>query len=231
MARAKLLSALGPPLLGAGALALLVLIPVQADPQLFAPLNLGLPVFALIAFATILSASWIAGEGGPSARRLEAAALWAGCGLTLIVAAAAVGATAETVDPGNIVLAQQYTGLYLLKQPVAAWIFAVALALASHPAALDALVGIATKGRALGLGLLLVAFCGLGATLFLGGYLGGPLEGPAALILKTAAMLAFVLLLRASLARLTPGSRLAIAWAAAGAGLLNLVVTLVQLGP
>src|SRR5207237_1029459 len=64
--------------------------------------------------------------------RLDTLALWAGCALALAGAAAAVAASAETLDLDNIVLAQRNTGLYLLHQPLAAWVALVAVALATQ---------------------------------------------------------------------------------------------------
>lgn len=217
MARPKLLAALPAPLLGCGALALAFLIPVHDDQRLFAPLNLGLAVFAAVLIAMLLGASATAGEHRSPAR-LELAALWTGCELTCFLAIAAVAASAETLDLNNIVLAQKNNGLYLVHEPVAAWIFLVAVAMT-------------VRWRIPGI-LLLAVLSALGATLFLGGYLGNPaLEGLPALLLKTAAVFAFIAALHSSLKRVSTSARLAIAWAGAGAGFLNLVITLIQLGP
>lgn len=218
MARPKLLAALPAPLLGCGALALAFLIPVHDDQRLFPSLNLGLAVFALVVLSTLLASAAAAAEGRRSPARYEAAALRTGCALTCFLAVAAVAASAETLDLNNIVLAQKYNGLYLVHQPVAAWIFLVA-------------VSMTVRWRLPEI-LLLAVLSALGATLFLGGYIGSAtLEGLPALLLKTAAVFAFIAALRTSLVRVTPSARLAIAWAGAGVGFLNLVITLVQLGP
>ncbi len=217
MARPKLLAALPAPLIGCGALALALLIPVHDDQRLFASLNLGLAVFAVVLLAVLLGA-WAAGGEHRSATRIEAAAWWTGCGLTCFLAVAAVAASAETLDPNNIVLAQKYNGLYLVHEPVAAWIFLVAVAMT-------------VQWRIPGI-LLLAVLSALGATLFLGGYIGNAtLEGLPALLLKSAAVFAFIAALHSSLTRVSPSARLAIAWAGAGVGFLNLVITLIQLGP
>ena len=217
MARPKLLTALPAPLLACGALALAFLIPVHDDQRLFPSLNLGLAAFALVLLATLLSASAAAGERR-SAARLELSALWTGCALTSFLAVAAVAASAETLDLNNIVLAQKYNGLYLVHQPVAAWIYLVAVAMVVRWRVPEVL--------------LLAVLSALGATLLLGGSIGGSaLEGLPALLLKTAAVFAFIAALHASLARVGLSARLTIAWAGAGVGLLNLVITLIQLGP
>jgi hypothetical protein len=215
------------PLLAAGAVTLAAIIPVQPDSRVFPSLNLGLLIFGLVALLAMLAAAFLS-RGAPAASRIAAAALWAGCALALLGAVASIAASAETLDLSNVVLAQKFNGAYLVKQPVAAWIFAVSLALTSDA---DALFGAWSIPRFIALTMWLCVFSGLGATLFIGGYLGASLEGWAALLLKTLAFAVFVLLLRRTLRRVPPSARLGIAWAAAAVGLLNVIVTLVQQGP
>ena len=205
------------------------LVPLVPGQAVLPSLPLGLLIAAVTLLALVIAVAAVAvapGERGALPARLEASALWAACALAALYAAAGIATVAETLDLENIVLAQRNTALHVIRQPVAAWIFVVAVTMAGHESALDALLGPPSRGRALALGAMLLALSALGATLFLGGFDGRRLPPPAWLALKTLVIAALVLLLRARLRGLTLRARLAIAWAAGLAGLINLVVAL-----
>lgn len=155
---------------------------------------------------------------------VESAALWSACGLALLGAFAAVVVSAESLNLGNIILAQRYTGQFILKQPLAAWIYAVAVALAVQRVAPP----LAASRRGLLLSIpLLVAGAWLGGILFLGGRLGG-LAWPLVMAIRVGVMLIAILALQQWTRTMSPGTRQTIAWASALAALLNLILALVS---
>jgi len=216
--------------LAAGALVVATVIPTAADQPWFPALSLGMLV-AGAGFGTLALAGAVgtaaAGERRHVPARLESAALWAACGLAALASLAAVAASAETLNLALVVAAQQNTGLYLLKQPAAASVFLAALALAGQAPALRAVLGPPSRPRTVAEAIVIVVLAALGATLFLGGHAGAGLPGPVWLLLKTAVVSLALVAMRRRLAGLADGPRLAIAWAAAMVGLLNLAITLV----
>jgi NADH-quinone oxidoreductase subunit H len=214
--------------LTAGALVVATLVPLAPD-QPFPSLPLGLLIaVAGFGFLGLALAAYAAAAGEPAraAERLDAAALWSGCALAGLGALAAVAATAESLEPLNIVLAQRNTSLYVVRQPVAAWIYLVALALAGQESALLAVLGPPSRARSLALVSVTISLAALGATAFLGGFDGPHLPGSAWVAIKTGVVALAVIAIRFALRGLTAGGRLAIAWAAAGVGVLNLIMTL-----
>lgn len=215
---------------GGGALVVATLIPFAPEQPLFPALNLGLLVAAVGLGGLVLAVSVAAAASGERRHvpaRLEAAALWAACGLAALSALAAVAATAETLNLALIVAAQRNTALYVLKQPAAASVFLAAVALAGQPPALRAVLGPPSPPRASAEAMVVVVLSALGATLFLGGFAGAGLPAPAWVLAKTAVVAVALLVMRRRLAGLPHGPRLAIAWAAALIGLVNLAITLV----
>lgn len=217
--------------LATGALIVLAIVPLTA-PRQPPPYDLGLLVAVAALAAVALS---IAGAAAVLVPRpavglaLRAATLWSACGLALLLAATAVAATAQTLDLRNIVLAQDHTRLFALRQPAAASVFAAAFALAADEAALRAVLGRPGPTRRALEALLAAAAAALGATLFLGGYAGPALPAPLWLALKTVAVAALLFWMRRGFSALAPSARLAIAWAGAGVALLNLAISLVVL--
>jgi len=215
--------------LAAGALVVATVIPLAAEQPWFPALGLGLLVAAgFLGALTVAGAVGVAAAGEPRLvpARLESAALWAACGLAALASMAAVAATAETLNLALIVAAQQNTGLYLLKQPAAASVYLAALALAGQAPALRAVLGPPSRPRAVTEAILIAVLAALGATIFLGGFAGAGLPGPAWLLLKTAVVSVALVAMRRRLSGLADGPRLAIAWAAAIVGLINLAITL-----
>lgn len=215
---------------GAGALVVATLIPVAVEQAVFPALGLGLLLAAagLGGLALALAAGTAAqGDTHHLPARLESLALWSACGLAALSACAAVAATAESLNLAFIVAAQRNTSLYVVKQPAAASVFLAALALAGQPPVLRAVLGPPTLARAVAEVLLIIVSAALGATLFLGGFAGDGLPAPLWLIIKTVVVALALVAMRRRLAGLHHGPRLAIAWAAALVGLLNLAVTLV----
>jgi NADH:ubiquinone oxidoreductase subunit H len=216
--------------LGAGALVVATLIPFADEPVVFPALDLGVLLAATglggLALAVAVTAA-ATGERRAIPARLESAALWAACGLAALSSLAAVAATAETLNLTLIVAAQLNTSLYVLKQPAAASVYLAALALAGQPPALRAVLGPPSLPRAVSEATLVMVLGALGATLFLGGFGGEGLPGPVWLLAKTVVVALTLVAMRRRLAGLAHGPRLAIAWAAALVGLINLAVTLV----
>lgn len=175
-----------------------------------------------LALAMALAAAWnrdpLLGE------RLRAAALWTVCGLALAASSAAITGSAETMNLGNVVLAQENTQLYALFQPAAAAVFLMSLVLASERAALVAVIGDSRPARVAAM-LLALPACALGAMLFLGGTAGPALPGAAWLALKTLVVMGLLLLARPRFAALRAGPRFAIAWLACLVALINLAIT------
>lgn len=154
------------------------------------------------------------------AGRLRAAAVWSGCGVSVVLVLAAVVVTAQTMDLRDIVQAQVNTLPYVLLQPLAALVFVVALALAG------------SRGvRRLAEGLHLFVGCAAGSTLFLGGYAGPLLPGPVWLLAKATALMLGVLMVRRRLARLPDERRRGLPWRLlAPVAALNLIATVVMVG-
>jgi NADH-quinone oxidoreductase subunit H len=218
--------------LGAGGIIVLGLLPVAADEMLVAqPLGLLalLAGFGAVAM-TLAAVAALAGNRHLVAARLEAASLWAACGLAVLLSAAAVTASASALDLRDIVFAQDNTGMYLLHQPVAAALFLAAVALAGQEPALAAVLGPRTRPRLVAEALVVAALAATFATLFLGGFAGGGMPEPLLLALKTSAAALVLVLARGRLAGLAHGPRLALAWLAALAGLVNLAGTIVLVG-
>jgi len=183
----------------------------------------GLPALALL---LALSSAWERGEMLRS--RLDAAALWALCGLAVFLACAAVVGSAETMNLRNVVRAQANTDLYLLTQPAAAAIYIVSLVLASHESALEPVFGRRGIRRTLWVVLLAVAASLLGAIVFLGGGSGPLAPAQIWVVLKSAGLVAVVALARRAFSQVRTGPRLAIAWGACFVGLLNLAITVLR---
>lgn len=211
----------------AGSLVVIALLPFAAGQSFVPTLSLGLLV-AVAGMGGLLvmlaAASAMSAERRRMPAILDAALLWAGCGLALCGAMGAVVATAESMQLDSVVLAQEYTALFVLRQPVAALVYVVAVALAGRRAALGAVFGAPSPARTVASWLLIVAMSGLGATLFAGGFYGERLAAPAWLGIKTLAVLALIAGGRAGSMRLRSGTVLRIAWACAGIGLVNLAV-------
>jgi NADH-quinone oxidoreductase subunit H len=209
-----------------GALTLLSLIPVAPSSPL-PSLPLGLLVATGVLAGVALSLAAAAAAGGVSVGVVRAAALWGACGLAVVLAGAAVVVTAQTFDLSNVVRAQDHTHVYLMRQPAAACVFAVALALAADPGALQLVLGPPLRARRLAEGMFVIAVSALGATVFVGGWVG-PLLPPAGWVLvKTVAVAGGLLVLRRWFAGVAPAARVAIAWGAALVALLNLAASLV----
>lgn len=221
-ARATALTALG-----TGTLVLLSLVPLADGIPPQPPLALLVALAGFAALALSLAATAQAAGNSATLTLVRGAAMWAACGVAWISAGAAVAATAQTLDLGNVVRAQLNTSLYLLLQPAAASVFTMTAVLAADDATLHGVFGapgVARRASELGFGF---AVSALAATLFLGGY-GGPwLPAPVWLVLKAAVVLAVLVLLRRRFASVAPKARVALAFGAAIAGLLNLAVTLV----
>lgn len=170
-----------------------------------------------------------AAAGGTRQRlpgRLEAAALWCAAGLAVLAAAAAVATAASSLNLVHIVQAQRHTTLFVLSQPAAASIYIVSLALAGQDDVTRAVLGDAAPARRATMLVVLAAWSGLGAMLFLGGYAGGGLPAPAWLVLKSLAVAALLLAARRWLRGIASGPRLAIAWGGCLLGLVNLGISL-----
>lgn len=215
----------------AGSIFLLSMIPLEAGQGAFPPSPTGLLVAAagIPALLFALGAAATSGSGRRElAAILDAVALWAACALAVTCAAVAVAATAESLSLENIVLAQRNTAPYIVKQPLAAWIYVVACALALQEPALRVVLGPPSRWRDVAIGLVVIALSALGATLFLGGFGGGYVVGLVWVAIKTVVVAFAVLALRAWAGRMSGGVRMNIAWAAALAGLVNLVPTFVQ---
>lgn len=162
---------------------------------------------------------------------LDAALLWSACAVAVCCAIGTVASTAESLNLGNVVLAQEYTGLFLVRRPVAALLFVAGASLAAQPSALDAMFGAPSARRALALTIFGVAVAALGATLFAAGYSGPRWPAYAWLGMKTLAVLAVLALTRIALARLNAGTRLRLAWACAAIGLVQLGVSFAMAVP
>jgi len=214
--------------LGIGALVMATLIPVAPDQTFFPPPTLGLLVF-LVGLGglmlTFAATAVVTGARSGVAARLEAASLWGACGLAVLTAFGAVAVTAETLSLQNIVLAQQNTALFALRQPAAASVYVVALALAGQSPALRTVFGPLSGPRLLAESAVVLVLSALGATLFLGGFAGGWLAAPLWVLVKTLAVTALLMLARDRLAGLAHGPRLAIAWLAALVGFVNLAIS------
>jgi NADH-quinone oxidoreductase subunit H len=221
--------AIGSAVLTAGAALLLTLIPVSQQQSAFPALDLGLLVALAVALAPLMLLVAALAAGGDHQlvpARLEAASLWGACGLALLAALAAVAASAESLNLENIVVAQQNTALYVLKQPAAASVYLAAIAVASQPPLLRVVTGPPSRARFLVELLFLAALAALGATLFLGGFAGATLPGAAWVAIKAGVVLTLLLVMRRKLGGLGFGGRLAIAWGAAMVALANLAITL-----
>ena len=215
----------------AASLVLVSLIPLAPAQRYFPPLDLGLLIAAggFVA-ATLMIAMLTASLGARREvpQRLETATLWGAASLASLTAIAAVAASAQSFNLEYIVLAQRHSALFVLTQPAAASIYLVAVALAGHGPAVDAVVGSEpTRARSIALVAALAALSALGATLFLGGFAGSGLPAPVWLVLKSVAVAALLLAMRRRLSGLTPSARLAVAWAGCLLGFLNLAVSLV----
>lgn len=207
---------------------LLSLVPVSDEPVL-PVLSLGLliAVALLGALGITLAAAGSASSAVPTAPLVTGAALWATVGLAMLLAAASAAATAQTLDLANVVRAQINTSLYLFRQPVAASVFVMAFVLASDEGALTALLGGRSTERSLAEGALGAAVAAMGATLFLGGWAGPVLPGPVWVAVKSLALGIMLFGLRRKFAAVPVTVRLAMAWGAALAALLNLMVTMI----
>lgn len=218
--------------LGTGGLIVALMLPYATDARVDAePLGVLAVLAGFGSLAVMLAvAAALTGSRHLVAARLEAAALWAGCGLAVLLAVGAIATSAQTLDLRDVVLAQRNTAIYAFRQPVAAAIYATALALAWQESALHAVLGPRTGERMVAQVLVVAALAGTGATLFLGGSAGERLAEPAWLALKTAGYALVLLLVRWRLEGLADGARLALAWLVAGAALLNLMGTFVMVG-
>ncbi len=235
MAHATVLTPLPPPAraaaraaLACAAVVLLALVPPTRSEQ-WPALDLGVlvAVAGLGALALSLAAAALV-RGAPAPGPLvRTAALWAACGLALLLAALALAATAQTLNPRLVVEAQANTSLYLFLQPAAASVFVMAFVLAADEASLRAALGPRDGARAAAEGALTVAVAALVATLFVAGAAGPALPGPVWLALKTGAIAAGLVLLRRRFVTLAIGPRLAVAWLAVLVAFANLAVTLV----
>jgi NADH-quinone oxidoreductase subunit H len=214
------------------ALVLAPLVPfTAAGPFAAVPYGLFIILAGYAAIALTLVVAGTAGDDGMDASgRPGAAVVWAGCGVAMLLAILAVVAVAQTMDLGNIVLAQQNTLPYALVEPVAALVFVVALAvLWSHRVRPPG--SAPPAARRLAEGLHLFVCCSLGSTLFLAGYAGPVLPGPVWLVAKSVALVVAVLMLGRRLARLPDDRRRVLAWRyLAPFALLNFIGTLVLVG-
>jgi hypothetical protein len=210
----------------AGSLVVLALLPVAAAESAIPTLSLGLLVAMAGIGAVLFGAAGIAALGPDRAgipAILDALMLWSGCALALGSVMGAVATTAESLQLDSVVLAQEYTRMFLIQQPAGALIFLAAVSLGARGSAFAAILGPPSAGRGVAGALLLVALSALGATMFAGGYAGEGLAPLAWLGIKTLAVLALVLVGRMAAGRLTGSARIGLAWIAAGLGLVNLV--------
>lgn len=205
------------------AVALLVfsLIPVAPRATILPILTHGMLVAFLAIVSLPLVTAALATRRAPMPDILDTLLLLAGCGVAMTASLAAVAMTAESLQADNIVLAQQYTKLFVVRLPVAASAALVAAALAGRRTGTDA------RPRAARVATLLLDIAGatLIATAFLGGFSGPRLPGIVWVALKSASVLAVVLLLRRWM-RDASARGLAIAWGAAVAAILSLLFTL-----
>lgn len=210
------------------AIVLAGLVPATAEP-LFPELDYGLLVILAAAAAAASGLAWARtgpAQMVPVATVARASALWAGCAVALAASLVAVATDAQTLELRNLVAAQQNTHLYALQQPVAATVFVLALALAGDDSALQAAFGQPSRPREASL-LAAVLACGaLGATVFLGGYVGPALPAPLWLALKSAFLAGVVVMARGALRRLPDERRVLLAWTLVPVAALNLVVTM-----
>lgn len=203
----------------------LALIPVAPRVSLLPTLTHGLLVAVLVLGATPLAAAALTAGDRHVPAVLDALLMLAGCGLAMLAAAASVAAMTESLQVDSVVLAQQYTGWYLLKQPAAAAVFLASASLGGHRGVLGEALGAPGPARTAAALALDVAAAALAATLFAAGFSGPGLPGVLLLVIKTVVALGLILGLRRAFERLGTGSRLTIAWGGTLAGIANLVLT------
>lgn len=218
--------------LSVAALVLFSLIPFTGiEPLAELPYGLFLLLAGYAGIAMALAVTGATGDDPYAAGgRWRAAAVWSGCGVVVVLVVASVVVTAQTMDLRHIVEAQVNTLPYLLLQPVAALVFAVALAVATSHGVRPPTAGV-PGARRLAEGLHLFVGCAAGGTLFLGGFAGPLLPGPVWLVGKALALMLAVLMVRRRLMRLADERRCGLPWRVlAPVAALNLIATMVVVG-
>ena len=202
-----------------GAIVMVSLLPF--GPSTAAPFFLGALVATGALLVAALAAAVVSGN-------LDAAWRWCGCGVLLVAGVAAVAGSAESMDLRYIVLAQANLSMHAARQPVAAALFVLAIALAGNDAALDAVAGPRRRGRTIVLALVTLSVSAFGATLFLAGYAGDRLPPLAWLGLRTLAVFLVIVFLRERLRRIAPASLPRVIWGCAIAGIVNLSLAMLR---
>ena len=203
------------------ALLVLSLIPVAPRTTVLPILTHGMLVAFLALVSLPLVRAALSVRQAPMPDILDTLLLLAGCGVAITASLASVAMTAESLQADNVVLAQQYTKLFVIRLPVAASAALVAAALAGRRRAAE------ERPRAARVSALLLDIAGaaLIATAFLGGFAGPRLPGIVWVALKSGVVLAVVLLLRRWM-RDASARGLSVAWGAALAATIGLLFAL-----
>jgi len=196
-----------------------------------------LPCFTALA---IIMAGWSSGEGRAVLGAMRSVAQVIACGMPVLLSVLSVVLISQTMNLRRIVEAQQHTAWYVVYQPVAAALYVIGIAAVASrapfgiPEAGSVPIGDVRAERA-GMRLAMFRFAehtnmlvlgALGATLFLGGWMGPFLPGPVWLLLKAYAIVFLMMWTRWTCRRLRFGRLMRLAWGyLAPAALVNLVAT------
>ena len=220
------------------------LIPL-AGTEAFADQPYGLLVIVALSGVTVLSifmAGWASNNKYAVLGGMRSVAQVIAYEIPVLLAALAVVLVSQTTNLRHIVEAQQHGTWYVLLQPVAALLYFVGITAETNRAPFDIpeaeselIGGFHTEYSGMRFALFFFAeytnmlvLGALGATLFLGGWLGPVLPGPVWLLLKTYAVIFLMIWVRWTYPRLRFDQLMRFAWKVLiPVALLNLVVTAV----
>jgi NADH-quinone oxidoreductase subunit H len=220
------------------------LIPLSGT-EAFADQPYGLLVIVALSGLTVLSifmAGWASNNKYAVLGGMRSVAQVIAYEIPVLLAALAVVLIAQTTNLRLIVEAQHHTVWYIVLQPVAALLYLIGIVAETNRAPFDIpeaeselVGGFHTEYSGMRFAMFFFAeytnmlvLSALGATLFLGGWLGPVLPGPVWLLLKSYAIVVFMMWARWTYPRLRFDQLMSLAWKLLiPVALVNLVVTAV----
>ena len=218
------------------------LIPISGS-EAFADQPYGLLVIVALSGVTVLSifmAGWASNNKFAVLGGMRSVAQVIAYEIPVLLSALAVVMVSQTTNLRLIVEAQHHTVWYVLLQPVAALLYLIGITAETNRAPFDIpeaeselVGGFHTEYSGMRFAMFFFAeytnmlvLGALGATLFLGGWLGPVLPGPVWLLLKAYAIIVFMMWIRWTYPRLRFDQLMTLAWKLLiPVALLNLVVT------
>jgi NADH-quinone oxidoreductase subunit H len=235
---------LAPLLVFAPTLCVASLIPLSGT-EAFADQPYGLLVIVALSGLTVLSifmAGWASNNKYAVLGGMRSVAQVIAYEIPVLLAALAVVLIAQTTNLRLIVEAQHHTVWYIVLQPVAALLYLIGIVAETNRAPFDIpeaeselVGGFHTEYSGMRFAMFFFAeytnmlvLSALGATLFLGGWLGPVLPGPVWLLLKSYAIVVFMMWARWTYPRLRFDQLMSLAWKLLiPVALVNLVITAV----